>query len=65
MKSLTGTTKTTTDDIEVNEITDRHNENNKKMIQKSMKSLTGTTNTTKNEIEFNEITVRHNENNKK
>ena len=30
MKSLTGTTKTTKNDIEVNEITDRHNENNKK-----------------------------------
>ena len=30
MKPLTGTTKTTTTYIEVNEITDRHNENNKK-----------------------------------
>ena len=30
MKSLTGTTKTTKNEIEVNEITDRHNENNKK-----------------------------------
>jgi hypothetical protein len=30
MKPLTGTTKTTKNGIEVNEITDRHNENNKK-----------------------------------
>ena len=28
MKPLTGTTKTTNNKIEVNEITDRHNENN-------------------------------------
>ena len=30
MKPLTGTTKTTRNQIEVNETTDRHNENNKK-----------------------------------
>ena len=30
MKSLTGTTKTTKNEIEVNEINDRHNENSKK-----------------------------------
>ena len=30
MKSMTGTTKTAKNEIEVNEITDRHNENNKK-----------------------------------
>ena len=30
MKPLSGTTKTTRNEIEVNEITDRHNKNNKK-----------------------------------